>query len=374
MPLVPKSAPAVPNSASASSPPDRVAIDVSEESLQLAGVRTAVAEKGALSRTLRAVGIVRADETRTRQVHTKIAGWVERLYVRSTGESVKAGQPILSIYSQELLAAQYEYLQARQSASAARQPNLPGSSGGLEEMVAAARRRLELLDVPEAQLLALERTGVPSRTVVLTAPVSGVVMTKSVFEGQQIDPGLALFTVTDLSKVWVEGDLYENEASAVKVGAPVNVSFPGAPGQVIHATIQYIYPYLDAATRTLRVRVVLPNPQQSLKLESYVNLELPVETAEGVIVPDSAILDTGLRQLVFVNTRPGHFEPRLVTVGVRADGRAQLLSGVAAGESVVTRANFLLDSESRLRAALAPSPTTTAPSAEADAASAGAQR
>jgi len=219
-------------------------------------------------------------------------------------------------------------------------------------LVAAARRRLELLDMPKTQIDELERTGVVNRAVVLSAPVSGVVMSKSVFEGQQVDPGTELFTVTDLSRVWLEGDIYESESSAVQSGQEVRITFVGEPAKVVNAKVNYVYPYLNAETRTLRLRIVLPNPDHKLKLESYANLEIPVETADGAVVPDSAILDTGVRQVVFVNTDGGRFEPRIVRVGIRANGRAQIVSGVKPGERVVVKANFLLDSESRLRAAL----------------------
>jgi RND family efflux transporter MFP subunit len=187
-------------------------------------------------------------------------------------------------------------------------------------------------------------------------------MSKNVFEGQQVEPGMELFTVTDLSRVWIEADLYESEASAVKVGLEGKVSLVSDPNHVMTGKIKYVYPYVNAETRTLRVRFEFANPNLSLKLESYANVEIPIETGEGAIVPDSAIMDTGLRQVVFVNPRDGHFVPRLVKVGVRAEGRAQILSGVVPGERVAIKANFLLDSESRLRAAMAmptPMPATT---------------
>jgi RND family efflux transporter MFP subunit len=334
--------------------PGLASIDVSAEGLQLAGVRTAVAEQGKLARTIRAVGVVRADETRVRHVHTKISGWIEKLYINFTGEPVARGRPILSIYSQELLAAQHEYLQAKKSVGTMQSSEFAAIRDGANDMASAARRRLELLDVPRKQIDELDQTGTPSRAIVLTAPVSGIVMSKNVFEGQQVDPGMELFTVTDLSKVWVEGDIYESESSAVHLGQQARISFVNDPASSVEATIKYVYPYLNAETRTLRVRFVLPNPSMKLKLESYANIEIPVETSEGAIIPDSAVMDTGMRQVVFVNTHEGHFEPRLVKVGIRTEGKAQVLSGVTAGERVAVKANFLLDSESRLRAALMP--------------------
>lgn len=332
--------------------PGLVPIDVDAEGLRLAGVRTQAAVAGKIARTIRAVGVVRADETRVRHVHTKISGWIERLFVSSTGEPVTAGRPILSIYSQELLAAQYEYLQAKKTAGTMQSSDLGVLREGADDLSSAARRRLELLDVPKSLIAALDRGGEPSRTVTVTSPVGGVVTNKNAFEGQQVEPGMELFTVTDLSRIWIEADLFESEASLVHVGQEGRISFPNDPGAGLTGRIKYVYPYLNAETRTLRVRFAFPNPGSKLKLDSYANVELPVETDQGAIIEDSAILDTGLRQIVFVNTTGGHFEPRQVKVGIRSEGRAQILSGVTPGERVAVKANFLLDSESRLRAAL----------------------
>lgn len=334
--------------------PGLATIDVSTEGLRLAGVRTAVAERGRIARTIRAVGAVRPDETRVRHVHTKISGWIEKLYINFTGEPVAAGRPILTIYSQELVAAQHEYLQAKNAAGTMQKSDLAAVREGADDLLTASRRRLELLDVPKSLVADLDQGGSVSRTVVVSTPVGGTVMSKNVFEGQQIEPGMELFTVTDLSRVWIEADIYESEAAAVHVGQECKITFASDPGASMTGRIKYIYPYLNAETRTLRVRFNVPNPELKLKLESYANVEIPVETAEGPIIPDSAIMDTGVRQVVFVNTAEGRFEPRLVKVGIRSDGRAQILTGITPGERVAVKANFLLDSESRLRAALVP--------------------
>lgn len=351
--------------AESSAVPGLAPIHVPAEGLRLAGVRTAVAEQGKLARTIRAVGVVRADETRVRHVHTKIAGWIEKLFVNFTGEPVTAGRPILTIYSQELLAAQHEYLQAKNAAGSLQQSDLSVVRDGASDLMTASRRRLELLDVPKELIAKLDQGGPVSRTVTVSSPVGGIVMSKNVFEGQQVEPGMELFTVTDLSRIWIEADVYESETSAVKVGQEGKISLVNDPSASMTGKIKYIYPYLNAETRTLRVRFVFPNPGLKLKLESYANVEMPVEIDEGVLIPDSAIMDTGVRQVVFVNTTEGHFEPRLVKVGIRADGKAQIISGIAAGERVAVKANFLLDSESRLRAALAPTSDSPVPTASA---------
>ncbi|MHB9004381.1 MAG: efflux RND transporter periplasmic adaptor subunit [Coriobacteriia bacterium] len=332
--------------------PGMVPIDVAPEGVRLAGVRTAVAQRASLSRTVRTVGTVVPDETRVRHVHTKVSGWVEKLYVSFTGESVVRGRPILTIFSQELLASQQEYLRAREAATKTASATIPEVQLAAQELLAASRRRLILLDISPSFIARLDRTGEPQRSVTMSAPSSGVVTSKSTFEGQQVEPGMELFTVTDLSRVWIEADVYENEASVVKVGQEAKLTLAYNPGVQLNGAVKYIYPYLNPQTRTLKIRFEFPNPELALKLSMYVDVELPVATSEGIIVPDSAVMDTGVRQVVFVNPREGRFEPRLVTVGVRADGNVEILRGVAEGERVVVKANFLLDSESKLRAAI----------------------
>jgi RND family efflux transporter MFP subunit len=331
-------------------------VEAGSEELRLTGIQTALARRGALARTIRAVGEVKADERRVNQVHTKISGWVEKLFVNSSGQAVHKGQPLLAIYSPELLATQQEFLRARETAARFAQSDLPEVRSGGEELLEAARRRLMLFDVPRSFIAQLESTGQPQRTVTLEAPVSGHVTAKEISSGAQIEPGMTLFTVTDLSKVWIEAEVYEYEAPLVRLGQKARVTLAYDPGAGYAGRVSYIYPYLNTDTRTLRVRFEFDNPGQVLKPGMYATVELATEGAQGVLIPGSAIMDTGLRQLVYVQTGENRFEPRQVTVGVRSDDQAQILSGVKAGEAVVIRANFLLDSESRLRAAIARAP------------------
>jgi RND family efflux transporter MFP subunit len=327
-------------------------VEPDERGLRLAGVQTAVAEQETLTRTTRVVGLVVADETRVRRVQTKVSGWVEKLHVNATGQSVRAGQPLLSLYSPQLLASQEEFLRARQSAGRFAASSLPEVRQGGEELLTAARRRLELLDVPQSLIARLERTGQAERTVTLTAPASGFVTGKEVFEGQEVQPGMDLFTVSDLSRVWVEADFYEIESRALKVGQKAAVTLPHDPGVRLNGRVTLVYPTLDPQSRTLKARIEFANPGLVLKPGMYVDVTPDLETQTGVVVPDSAVLDTGVRQVVFVE-QDGAFEPRDVRVGSRGDGKALILAGLAAGERVATRANFLLDSESRLRDAVA---------------------
>lgn len=334
--------------------PGLAAVQVSPEGLRLAGVQVEPALRERLARTIRTVGTVIADETRIRHFHTRVTGWVEKLYVNFTGEYVREGQPVLSLYSPQLLASQEEYLQARATAARFASSDLPEVRKGGEDLVRAARRRLQLLDVPDDLIAEIERTGKPRRDITLLAHSSGYVTAKGIYEGQQVDPSMMdLFTITDLSTVWVEGEFYEYEARAVHLGENAVVTLPYDPGTRLTGRVSYIDPTLDPQSRTLRVRFAFANPTLALKPGMFANVELSVDAHEGVVIPDSAVIDTGLRKIVFVSLGGGRFAPRQVTLGVLGNGKAEVLSGVAAGEQVVVRANFLLDSESQLRAAIA---------------------
>jgi RND family efflux transporter MFP subunit len=343
-------------SAGGGDPAGLATVTVGEQGMRVAGVRTEPARRERVEHTTRTVGLVTADERRVRQVQTKVAGWVETLHVSYTGQSVRAGQPVLTLYSPELLASQEELVRAREAAARFAGSSLPEVRRGAEDLVAAARRRLELLDVPPALIAALERGDTPRRAVTLTSPGSGLVTAKQVVAGQEVRPGSELFTLTDLSHVWVEADFYEHEAALLRVGQQLEIELPYQPGAPRRAPITFIYPTLASESRTLKVRVELDNPDGELRPGMYVDVVARLSADQGVTVPADAVLDSGLRQVVFVERAPGTFEPREVRVGVQGEGRVVLLAGVAEGERVATRANFLLDSESRLRAALAALP------------------
>jgi Cu(I)/Ag(I) efflux system membrane fusion protein len=331
--------------------PGLAAVAPKEGELRLAGVQTAVAVRRSLTPTSRAVGVVTADESRVRRVQVRITGWVEKLHVSTTGQPVRAGQPLLSIYSPELLATQEEFLRAREAAARFSNSSLPEVQRGGQDLLEAARRRLELFDVPRGVISRLESTGKAQRAITLTSPASGYVSGKEVFEGMQVGPGMDLLTVTDLSRVWVEADFYQFESRSVGVGQRAAISLPDDPGTRLSGRAAFVYPTLDPESRTLKVRYEFANPGMILKPGMYVDVMPELGTSEGVVVPDSAIIDTGTRQVVFV-AKDGTFEPRQVRVGTRAEGEAMILSGLTEGESVAVRANFLLDSESRLRAAI----------------------
>lgn len=331
--------------------PDHAAVTVSKEGLRLAGVRTVHATRGRITRTARAVGMVQSDERRVHQVTLKSEGYVERLFVGTTGQLVRKGDPILSIYSPDLLAAQSEFLHARKAAQILAASDMSDVRQAAEDLLRSSRERLTLLDVPEAMIHEIETTGTSQRTVTFTAPVSGYVTARPVVAGMRVEPGTDLYTVTDLSRVWIEADFYEYEAALLNVGQEARITLPYDPGASLTGMISLIYPVVDPESRTLRVRFETDNPGLALRPGMYANADLQIESAQGILVPDNAVLDTGDRQLVFVETAPGAFAPRSVRVGLRGNGQALLLEGVQEGEPVVVQANFLLDSESRIRAA-----------------------
>ncbi len=338
--------------AAAATPPGLAAVHTDEGRAERAGVRTVAATTESVVSSVRAVGTVVPDETRVRHVTTKVGGWVQKLYVNAVGQRVSAGQPLFELYSPELLASQEEYVRARQSAEEFAKSSLPEVRRGGEDLASSARRRLELFDVPEEFLQQLDRTGKAQRTIVFRAPFTGYVTDKSVVEGHKVEPGMDLLTLTDLSRVWVTAQLYEAEANSAQLGRPATVTLPYDAGTSLRGRVSLVYPTIEIESRTIKVRLEFSNPHLALKPGMFVNVALEASRVSGVVVPDSAIIDSGTRQVVFVEVGPGHFEPREVQVGPRADGKAILRTGVRAGERVAIAANFLLDSESRLRGAL----------------------
>ncbi len=337
----------------ASSLPGAAVVHAEAERADMAGVRTTAATSDAVVSEIRAVGTVVADETRVRHVTTKVGGWIEKLYVNADGQFVKAGQPLFELYSPELLASQEEYLRARQSAAEFSKSPLPEVRRGGEDLASSARRRLELFDVPAEFLSELDRTGKARRTILFRAPFGGYVSEKTVVEGHKVDAGADLLTLTDLSHVWVAAQLYEAEAAAAQVGRQATVTLPYDAATTLRGRVSLVYPTIDTESRTIKVRLDFPNPGLQLKPGMFVNVGLAAVRSVGVVVPDSAVIDSGVRQVVFVETAPGHYEQRDVQIGARADGKVIVRAGVRTGERVAIAANFLLDSESRLRGAAA---------------------
>ncbi|MGQ9921702.1 MAG: efflux RND transporter periplasmic adaptor subunit [Desulfobacca sp.] len=330
-------------------------IAVSPQTLQTMGVRTATVPVAPLSRTIRAVSRVTFNERALAQVSTKINGWVEKLAVRATGDPIRKGQLLLEIYSPELVSTQREYLLARQHGRSLAHSSIPEVREGARRLLEASRQRLLLWDIAAAQIEALEQAGAISRTLALTSPVAGIVTKRQVTAGQYVTAGQTLLEVADLSTVWVEADVYEYELPWIKVGQPATLTLTYLPGEAFAGRVEYIYPYLQGATRTARVRLTFPNPRLRLKPEMYGQVEIRVTAGQATpLLPSEAVLDTGARQHVFLALGGGRFAPREIKLGLQGDdGRVQVLAGLHGGEEVVTSAQFLLDSESRFREAVA---------------------
>lgn len=330
-------------------------LELSAEQVQLLGIRTATVEAASARRELRAVGVVKPDASRLHTVTAKVEGYVEKLWVTAEGEAVRAGAPILSVYSPELVAGQDEYLSATKALARLRESGLPETRAAAEGMVEASRQRLLRLDVPPSGLRNLDESGVSTRAITLLAPANGVVQSKSVSEGSRIEPGQPLYTLADLSRVWIEAALPEQDARGVAVGTPARVTQAYDPGRVYEGKVAFVSPLLDAASRSLPVRIELSNADLTLKPGMYAEVWLQaggeVSASSSSSIPADALLDSGLRQIVFVRTGETSFQPREVRAGRRGAGRVAILEGLRAGEEVVTQAAFLLDSEARLRSA-----------------------
>ncbi len=333
----------------ASMPPGTVRI--SAERQQLIGVRFGEVEHTTTEETLRAVGKVAIDERRVVTVHSKVDGWIEKVHVDFTGQLIQKGQPLLTLYSPDMLATQQEYLLALRARDTLRRSPLADASGHSESLLQAARRRLQLWDLSDQQIEEIGRTGTPIKNFTIYAPSSGFVTERNALANQRITPETTLYTITDLSHVWILADVFEYEAARVRLNQNATIQLSYFPGKNIPAKVTYIMPQVDPMTRTLKVRLEAHNPAHLLKPEMFVDVVFRSSMPRMLTVPLEAILDTGLRKTVFVDRGNGYFEPRQVTTGARADGRIQVLSGLQAGERVVTSGNFLIDSESQLKSA-----------------------
>ncbi|MBU4233173.1 MAG: efflux RND transporter periplasmic adaptor subunit, partial [Proteobacteria bacterium] len=329
-------------------------IKVSPATVQSMGVRTAKVEVRPLSRLTLAVGRVTFNERNLATITTKVNGWVERLYVNATGDPVRKGQMLLSLYSPDLVSSQEEYLLAVRNLKTMKNSPVKEMADGARRLAEASRRRLAYFDISAAQIEALERTGQVKKHLTLASPANGIVTKRMVTQGMYVKAGMPLLEVADLSTVWVDADIYQYELPWIKVGQPVTMSLDYLPGETFQGKIDYIYPYLKEATRTAMVRLRFPNPGLKLKPEMFaqVKIESPV-VHNAVVVPADAVIDTGLKQNVFIALGQGRFEPREVKLGVLGnDGLREVLAGLKGGEDVVTSAQFMLDSESRFREAV----------------------
>jgi Cu(I)/Ag(I) efflux system membrane fusion protein len=329
-------------------------VDISPEQQQLIGVRTVKVSLKPIQKVIRTVGRIEANERKQATINTKVEGWIEKLHVDYTGRYIKEGEPLVEIYSPELLATQQEFLALLKWA---KQPDDKKKEDKFSLMLArdaeaaldAARQRLRLWDISDAQIKQIEQTGKPVRTLTLYSPVSGFVTQKMAVSGMKVMPGEKLFDIADLSDLWIIADIYEYELPLVKVGQQAKITLSYFPGKELSSKIDYIYPAISADTRTAKIRLTLPNPQGQLKPQMFTNVEIRISLGQKLVIPESAVIDTGTSQVVYVDKGEGAFEPREVELGLRADGAVEVLRGVQAGEKVASSANFLIDSEAQLK-------------------------
>jgi Cu(I)/Ag(I) efflux system membrane fusion protein len=331
--------------------PGTAPVMISAEAAQRIGVTFAPVTLGPITREIRTVAQVTFDETRVKIISPKIDGWVEQLYVNFNGQPVSAGQALLSVYSPMLVSAQEELLLASKLSRSLSDASSEARSGS-NDLSAAARRRLLYWDIAPAEIERIERTGQVRKNLTLRSPISGVVIEKNVLGGQKIMAGEALYKVADLSDVWLEGEVFERDLPAVRVGTDVKAEFDALPGEVRTGRVSYLYPTLNPETRTARIRVTLRNPGMRLKPGMYATIRIEGAAESAISVPRSAVLSTGERTMVFVRRPDGMLQPREVRIGESTEDRTRIISGVNIGETVVASATFLVDAESNLGSSL----------------------
>ncbi len=324
-------------------------VDIPVEKQQLMGVKIVNATKADFTHTIRTVGRLDYDETRLATVTTKVEGWLDRLYANTTGMYIRKGGRVADLYSPELIATEREYLSALKWADEASSKNDEPMKADAGRMVEAARQRLALWDISEADIDRLTKERTPQRTFSVYSPVSGVVVARAAVQGSRVMPGEKIVDVAELSTLWALADVYEFELANIRPGMPAELTLTSYPGRVFHSKVDFIYPVLSTQTRTAKVRLVLPNPRGDLRPEMYANVEIRVPLGPRLSVPSDAVIDTGVRNVVFVDKGEGQFEPREVTTGIEAGDRVEIINGLTEGEPVAAAGAFLIDSEAKLR-------------------------
>ncbi|HMK56619.1 MAG TPA: efflux RND transporter periplasmic adaptor subunit [Dissulfurispiraceae bacterium] len=346
-------APAQQNTEQAQDQAEAPTVEISPEQQQLIGVKTVTAEIKPMRKIIRTVGLVAYDERRLSTVNTKFDGWIEKLHVDYSGRYVRKGEPLADIYSPELLATQQEFINLlkwkNEERSIKNQDIGSMLSRDSNVIIEGARQRLRLWDISDEQIDKIEKTGKPIRSLTIYSPVSGYVVQKSALKGARVAAGEKLFDIADLSTVWILSDIFEYELPLVKPGEKAIISLSYFPGKEFSSDIDYVYPTISGETRSAKVRFTVPNPGNRLKPQMYTNVEVKINIGKKLVVPEDAVLDAGKRQVVYVDKGEGNFEPREVGVGMRSDGMIEISNGLQAGERVASSANFLIDSEAKLK-------------------------
>jgi len=328
-------------------------VEIPMDKWQMIGVKTVKAAIQPMNRVIRTVGRIEYDERKLATANTKIEGWIEKLHIDYTGRYVQKGEPLAEIYSPELVATQQEFLNTLRWASQGKSVKDERTAMLLvkdaQAILEAAKERLRLWDINDEQIKKIETTGKPIRTLTIYSPVSGYILQKMAVQGMRVMPGEKLFDVVDLSSVWIVSDIYEYELPLIKVGQTALIGLSYFPGKEFSSRVDYVYPSLAGETRTAKVRFTIPNPEGVLKPQMFTNVEIKINLGNRLTVPSEAVIDTGVRQIVYVDKGEGYFEPREVMTGLKADGIVEVTGGIKAGEKVASSANFLIDSEAQLK-------------------------
>jgi RND family efflux transporter MFP subunit len=327
-------------------------VKIAPEKQQLIGVRTAAVERQSLARTVRTTGLLTSDETKLAHIHVKVNGYIDKSYVDFVGQLVKKGQPLFTLYSPDLVATEEEYLIAKRGAKEMGSSQFPDVSQGSQSLLHSTRERLKLWDITEEQIKKLDETGEVTKTLTFYSPVSGFVTDRKAFPQTAVTPDMDLYAISDLSTIWVNADVYEYEVPFVKVGQTAEIELSYYAGKTYTGKITYIYPTVDLISHTVKARIEFANRNFDLKPQMFANVQLKINYGKQIVVPQEAIMDSGDKQYVFVVHDGGVFEPRVIQMGAKLEGNVVVLSGLNAGETIVTSGNFLIDSESRLKSAM----------------------
>lgn len=327
-------------------------VNLSGRKQQLINLKLADVTEESIGQNIRTVGVLQYDETKIAKIHSKIEGWIDKVYADYTGKLIRKGQPLFSVYSPELVSTQQEYLLAVKAEKSLGQSEFADVSSGAKNLKFSAYQRLKLWDVSDEQIRKLEETETPMTAIIFYSPVSGFVTQRNVYEKQRITYDTETYSIADLSTIWLMADIYEYESANVQVGQKATMQLQYDSGHAYEGTVTYIYPSVNSMTRTLKARIEFRNADFQLKPDMFANVEIETGEASGLVVPEQAVLDSGERKVVFVQVSEGEFEPREVQTGIHFDNKVAILSGLSAGEKVVATGNFLLDSESQLKASL----------------------
>lgn len=335
-----------------SSEPNLVPVTLTPQRMQSIGVKTGVVEYKQVNDEIRTTGNVEADETRLAEVQVRFAGWIQKVYVDATFQKVGKGQTLLTIYSPELVATENEYLLARQNREFLAKSSVPGVASGADNLLSSAAQRLRQWGIPEREIEELEQSGKVKRELEIDCPVSGFITERNALPNMYVQPGTKLYSVADLSAVWVYAQVFQNDLGRIRVGDSASLTVDSYPGRSFSGRVSFIWPQVDQTTRTAKVRLEIPNPEMKLSLGMFVNATLDVALGRHLVIPATGVFQSGTRQIAFVDHGSGYFEPREVELGARAGDDFVVTKGLKAGDHIVTSANFLIDSESQLQAAM----------------------